>query len=46
MQEVGKRLGRLGRPLLIVQEGGYVLRNLRQGSRAFFTGLAETLQGR
>jgi acetoin utilization deacetylase AcuC-like enzyme len=43
MAEAGRRLGRLGRPLLIVQEGGYVLRNLRQGSRAFFTGLAEQL---
>jgi acetoin utilization deacetylase AcuC-like enzyme len=41
MRRVGRRLGRLGLPTLIVQEGGYSVRNLRLGSHAFFSGLAE-----
>lgn len=42
LQKVGEAIGRLSLPTLIVQEGGYVLGNLRQGSRAFFTGLLRT----
>ena len=41
LRKIGKRLGSLGVPILIVQEGGYNLRNLRSGSVALFTGLAE-----
>ncbi len=41
--EIGRRLAKLKRPLLIVQEGGYNLRNLRRGSAAFFTSLAQSL---
>ena len=40
MRRIGRRLGRLGPPTLIVQEGGYSVRNLRLGSHAFFGGLA------
>ncbi len=39
LQTIGARLARLRRPLLIVQEGGYSLRNLRRGSVAFFRGI-------
>jgi hypothetical protein len=33
----------LNLPVLVVQEGGYNLRNLRTGSAAFFKGIAEAL---
>jgi acetoin utilization deacetylase AcuC-like enzyme/GNAT superfamily N-acetyltransferase len=46
MRRIGRRVGRFGMPTLIVQEGGYSMRNLRMGSRAFFSGLAETWYGR
>ncbi|WP_424958243.1 hypothetical protein [Hyphomicrobium sp. 1Nfss2.1] len=36
---------RLSPPTLIVQEGGYALGNLRSGSHAFFTGIAEAWAG-
>ena len=42
LRSIGELIGRLTLPTLIVQEGGYVLANLRQGSRAFFSGLAST----
>jgi acetoin utilization deacetylase AcuC-like enzyme len=42
MRRIGRRLGRFGLPTLIVQEGGYSVRNLRLGSQAFFAGLAGT----
>lgn len=42
MRSIGAALGRLGRPVLVVQEGGYSVVNLRQGSRAFFLGLGGT----
>jgi acetoin utilization deacetylase AcuC-like enzyme len=38
MGEIGRRLAALRLPTLIVQEGGYVLRNLRAGARTFFRG--------
>lgn len=45
MEKIGSRIEKLRLPLLVVQEGGYSLRNLRRGSAAFFTGLArETLR--
>lgn len=43
MQEIGKRICRLRLPILIVQEGGYSLGNLRKGSRLFFSGLLQCL---
>ncbi|TFG65233.1 MAG: GNAT family N-acetyltransferase [Spirochaetales bacterium] len=43
MQEAGALLTRAALPLLIVQEGGYSLRNLRTGSHAFFRGIAKEL---
>jgi acetoin utilization deacetylase AcuC-like enzyme len=43
MQSVGSRLASLHHPLLVVQEGGYSLRNLRRGSAALFRGIARIL---
>lgn len=40
LQEIAKRLARLGLPTLIVQEGGYAVRNLRIGPQRFFASLA------
>ncbi|MBN2446809.1 MAG: histone deacetylase family protein [Phycisphaerae bacterium] len=45
LRQIGRRIGRLRLPTLVVQEGGYSLRNLRQGVVAFFTGLSEALAG-
>ncbi len=39
LQRIGEAFGRLDRPTLLIQEGGYTLRNLRQGARAFCRGL-------
>ena len=41
MQKIGLAIGRLNLPTLIVQEGGYNLRNLKKGSVAFFAGMAQ-----
>ena len=41
IEEVGARLGKLGLPTLVVQEGGYSLANLRQGATRFFIGMAK-----
>ncbi|MBN2023651.1 MAG: histone deacetylase family protein [Pirellulales bacterium] len=41
LRAMGRRLMELRRPLLIVQEGGYNLRNIRRGCAEFFTGCAE-----
>jgi len=43
LQTIGARLASLHLPLLIVQEGGYSLRNLRRGSAAFFRGISRIL---
>lgn len=43
LRRVGRRLGRLGLPTLVVQEGGYNRRNLRRGGAAFFAGMAEAM---
>jgi acetoin utilization deacetylase AcuC-like enzyme len=40
MRKIGQRIGRSGLQTLIVQEGGYSLRNLRLGAHAFFDGVA------
>ena len=42
MRSIGVALGRHGIPMLVVQEGGYSVVNLRQGARAFFSGLGST----
>jgi len=39
--EIGRRIAALRRPTLVVQEGGYNLRNLQRGAAAFFRGWAE-----
>ncbi len=44
MQRIGSLIGRLRLPTLVVQEGGYNLRNLRTGSAALFAGIAESIQ--
>lgn len=41
MRVMGRRLMETGLPLLIVQEGGYSIRNIKRGCRAFFMGCAE-----
>jgi acetoin utilization deacetylase AcuC-like enzyme len=46
MRRIGRRLGRLGIPTLLAQEGGYAVRNLRTGSHAFFAGWVEDWYGR
>ena len=45
LRQIGRRIGQLRLPTLVVQEGGYSLRNLRQGVVSFFTGLSEALAG-
>lgn len=42
----GRRIGALGRPTLVVQEGGYHTRNLGVHARHFFRGLWEGAHGR
>jgi len=39
MYRIGKLLGETGLPTLVVQEGGYSLRNLRLGATEFFRGI-------
>ncbi|MEK9752860.1 MAG: hypothetical protein VW338_06570 [Rhodospirillaceae bacterium] len=46
MRRIGHTLGALKHPLLIVQEGGYSVRNLRIGAHAFFDGIANAWYGR
>lgn len=46
MQRIGRRIGRLGLPTLIVQEGGYAIGNLRAGAHAFFLGLESAWLGK
>ena len=43
MNLIGKKLGAMGLPLLVVQEGGYSLRNLRRGCPALFQGIAAAI---
>jgi len=42
LQQIARRIAHLGLPTLIVQEGGYAVRNLRVGAKNFFSALAET----
>lgn len=39
MERIGRRLGNMRLPTMIVQEGGYAVGNLRTGSGMFFNGL-------
>ena len=41
---IGEQLAHLHVPLLVVQEGGYNLRNLRQGTMALFQGIARNIR--
>jgi acetoin utilization deacetylase AcuC-like enzyme len=41
--ENGRRLGSLGMPTLVVQEGGYKTRSLGTNARNFFAGLWQGL---
>jgi acetoin utilization deacetylase AcuC-like enzyme/GNAT superfamily N-acetyltransferase len=43
LEKIGRRLGALGLPMLVVQEGGYSIRNLRRGAPGFFRGVAKAL---
>ncbi|HDS85134.1 MAG TPA: histone deacetylase family protein [Phycisphaerales bacterium] len=43
-RHIGRAIGGLNLPTLVVQEGGYSLRNLRTGATALFNGFAETLK--
>jgi acetoin utilization deacetylase AcuC-like enzyme/GNAT superfamily N-acetyltransferase len=40
---MGEEIGSLEKPTLVVQEGGYNLRNLRRGAVGFFSGLSRRL---
>jgi len=42
MRTVAQHLARRHYPMLVVQEGGYNLRNLKRGVVAFFSALAES----
>jgi len=44
LEEIGRRLGELRVPILVVQEGGYSLRNLRRAVPAFFSGIYRALR--
>jgi acetoin utilization deacetylase AcuC-like enzyme len=45
MRDVGARIGELGLPTLVVQEGGYHLGHMGSGAAAFFQGLVEAMPG-
>lgn len=42
LRQIAQAIGAMNLPTLIVQEGGYSVRNLRIGARAFFGALART----
>lgn len=41
MQKIGEAIAKLDLPTLVVQEGGYSIRNLTRGAQGFFTGLCQ-----
>lgn len=45
MGRIGAAVAALGLPVLLVQEGGYTLPNLRRGARALFAALATRRPG-
>jgi acetoin utilization deacetylase AcuC-like enzyme len=46
LEKAARLLAATNLPLLVVQEGGYSLRNLRRGSVAFFRGISRALEAR
>ncbi len=44
MKRAGRMIGSLNLPILVIQEGGYSLVNLKSGAAAFFGGIADTLK--
>ncbi len=44
LRQVARRLAQLKLPMLVVQEGGYNLRNLKRGSVAFFRAISEIIR--
>ena len=46
LEKMGQAIACLSIPVLVAQEGGYNLRNLRRGVVSFFSGLARTLSER
>ncbi|MDD5134368.1 MAG: GNAT family N-acetyltransferase [Phycisphaerae bacterium] len=44
LRKIGGQIGQMRLPTLIVQEGGYSLKNLRAGCTAFFNGIAESFK--
>jgi acetoin utilization deacetylase AcuC-like enzyme/GNAT superfamily N-acetyltransferase len=40
LRRMGERIMEIGRPVLVVQEGGYNIRNIKRGSAEFFAGCA------
>lgn len=44
-RRLGAAAAGLGRPLLVIQEGGYYLEGLEENTRQFFTGVAEASSG-
>jgi acetoin utilization deacetylase AcuC-like enzyme/GNAT superfamily N-acetyltransferase len=45
LRSIGRKLAEVDLPLLIIQEGGYNLRNLQSGATQLFLGLAEGITG-
>lgn len=43
MEKIGQRVATLGLPLLMVQEGGYNLCNLKRGLPCLFRGIARAV---
>lgn len=43
IKQIGFLLGMLNKPTIVVQEGGYSIRNLRTGAAAFFNGIAKSM---
>ncbi|MBN9288673.1 MAG: hypothetical protein BGO43_08855 [Gammaproteobacteria bacterium 39-13] len=43
MKKIGQMIGQLNLPFLIIQEGGYSKKNLRNGAFSFFDGLSRDL---
>ncbi|WP_309474790.1 histone deacetylase family protein [Dissulfurirhabdus thermomarina] len=44
LEEIGRKLASLRRPLLLVQEGGYSIANLKRGAKALFRGVASRIR--
>jgi acetoin utilization deacetylase AcuC-like enzyme/GNAT superfamily N-acetyltransferase len=44
LRQVGRSLGQLGHAMLVVQEGGYNLRNLKRGAVVFFRAISDAIR--